>query len=299
VPHAFGWKAMNLWLVRWLYRMRRDERIWVMYHEVCFPRRWGQSLRHNVLSTVQRWMAREIARIAKRRFVTTPRWITLLQSFGHLPGTTEWLPVPSNVSMEADAQIAAGIRANYSLEGGLLLGHFGTFGDIITSDLTESLLAALRKDSRRTALLLGRGGQEYARRLCVAHPDLSNRITATGGLDSTSLANHLAACDLLLQPYPDGASTRRSSLMACAALGLPIVTSRDTSTESVWSEYDAVCLVENTPAAWTHAIEDLLARQERRNELGFNARRLYRERFAVERTAEFLRERYREDDVRF
>jgi glycosyltransferase involved in cell wall biosynthesis len=296
VPHAFGWKAMNLWLVHWLYRMRRRERIWILFHEVCFPHGWGRPWRHNFLSTIQRWMAREIARIAKRRFVTTPQWMPLLHSFGHLPRTTEWLPVPSNIAMNSDAQTTTDIRAKYRVGDGSILGHFGTFSDIITSILTEPLLAALRKDSRRTALLLGRGGQEYARRLCVAHPDLSHRIAATGDLDSTSLANHLAACDLLLQPFPDGASTRRSSLMACAALGLPIVTSRDTNTESVWSEYDAVCLVENTPTAWTQAIEDLLARQARRFELGLNAHRLYRDRFAVERTVECLQARYRESN---
>jgi glycosyltransferase involved in cell wall biosynthesis len=298
VPHAFGYKAMNLWLIHWLYRARRRERIWAMFHEVCFPRYWGQPLQHVFLGTVQRWMAREIARTARRRFVTTPRWRTLLHSFGHLAGTTEWLPVPSNVTTEANATVAREIRARFCPAGGQLLGHFGTFSNIVTLALTPPLIATLRNDFRRAALLLGRGGQEYARQLCQDHPDLSHRIWATGELDATALADHLSACDLLLQPYHDGASARRGSLMASAALGLPIISSRDPTTESVWEEYDAVCLVENTPTTWLKAIENLLADPTRRETLGRNVWRLYQDCFAIERTVDVLRSRHREDDRR-
>ena len=65
---------------------------------------------------------------------------------------------------------------------------------------------------------------------------LHNRLVATGSLVSSDAAAHLAACDLLLQPYPDGVSTRRTSLMAGLALGRPIVTSEGLLSEPLWRE---------------------------------------------------------------
>jgi glycosyltransferase involved in cell wall biosynthesis len=296
VPHAFGYKAMNVGLVHWLMRARRREHIWVMFHEVCFPRAWDQPLKHNFLATVQRWMARQVAQAARRRFVSTPHWETLLRSFFPQVGPIEWLPVPSTVATHVNSKLRDEIRTAMVSTGGKVLGHFGTFSDKIVPILTGPLVAALRVDSRRVALLIGRGGEEYVSRLCREYPELTGRAFATGAIEPTSLADHLAACDLLLQPYPEGLTARRTSLMASAALGLPIVASRGPLTESVWDDYQAVCLVENTTTAWTIAVEKLLAEPIARAELGQNVRRLYWDRFTVERTVQTLQARHREDN---
>jgi glycosyltransferase involved in cell wall biosynthesis len=295
VPHAFGYKAMNVGLVHWLLRARRRELVWVMFHEVCFQRGWGEPLKQNLLATVQHWMAWQLVQAARRRFVSTPHWDTVLRSFCPRVGATEWLPVPSTVSTEVDSNVRDRIRATMVRAGGQIVGHFGTFSDNITAVLTPPLVAALRSDTRRVALLVGRGGERYLTRLCVENPDLAGRAIATGSIGAKTLADHLAACDLLLQPYPDGATARRTTLMASAALGLPIVSSRGRHTESVWEEYNAICLVENTPAAWTNAVESLLAESSARAEFGQNIRRLYQDKFAVERTVDVLRARHRED----
>jgi glycosyltransferase involved in cell wall biosynthesis len=295
VPHAFGFKAMNVGLCHWLYRVHRRECIWVMFHEVCFPRGWGRPLRHNLLATVQRWMARQVARAARRRFVAVPAWETLLRTLGHVPGPTEWLPVPSNVATVADPAARAAVRAAVAPTGGPVLGYFGTFPDIVTPVLTPVLTDLLRRDAGRVALLIGRGGKGYADRLRRDYPDLAGRVVATGGLDARQLADHLAACDLLLQPYPDGASGRRASLMAGVALGVPAVSTCGPRTEPVWAEAKALYLVDNDAPAWVAAAERLLADPAARAALGASARRLYRERFAVEHTIATLRARHVED----
>jgi len=56
VPHAFGFKAMNVGLAHWLFRARHRECVWVMFHEVCFGRRRGQDLEAQRFEYVQRWM---------------------------------------------------------------------------------------------------------------------------------------------------------------------------------------------------------------------------------------------------
>ena len=140
----------------------------------------------------------------------------------------------------------------------------------------------MRHDPRRIILLIGRGGECYAARMCRENPDLAERVHATGELEPVALALHLAACDLLLQPYAEGLTARRTSLMASAALGLPVVSSRGPLTEPIWDSYQAVCLVDNSPAAWTEAVERLLSDANARAALGRQARQLYQDCFAVE-----------------
>ncbi|MBE2238306.1 MAG: glycosyltransferase [Caldilineaceae bacterium] len=48
-------------------------------------------------------------------------------------------------------------------------------------------------------------------------------ITWTGYLPTSSVSEHLLAADLAVLPFTDGASLRRSSLLACIAHGLPVL----------------------------------------------------------------------------
>ena len=141
VPHAYGYKAMNVGLVHWLCQARRRERVWVMFHEVYFPLERGQALKHRFLATVQRWMARQVGRAAHRRFVSTPFWKTMLHSLGLQTGSTEWLPVPSTVPTYLDVQAREDLRARLLPAGGQILGHFGTY----SANLTELLQAAAHR----------------------------------------------------------------------------------------------------------------------------------------------------------
>src|ERR1700689_3287382 len=69
VPHAFGWKAANVPFCLWLRSRRRDS-LWIMFHEVAYPRGAGYSLAENVLSVVTRWMAAVAGRAAQRIFIS-------------------------------------------------------------------------------------------------------------------------------------------------------------------------------------------------------------------------------------
>src|SRR5262249_9147240 len=160
-----------------------------------------------------------------------------------------WLPVPSTLSATPAAQEAARVRQQLVADpGGLVVGHFGTFGRLQTALLTQVLPPLLQRDPRRVGLLLGRGGGRCARRLEREHPALQGRLIAPGELDERTLVDFLASCDVLVQTYPDGASTRRTSLMAGLALGLPIVTTLGPLSEPLWQESGAVFLapVEST-----------------------------------------------------
>lgn len=63
--------------------------------------------------------------------------------------------------------------------------------------------------------------------------DLERCITRTGHLAPEEVSVAMAAADVAALPYTDGASLRRSSLLACLAHGLPVVTTEPAPTPAV------------------------------------------------------------------
>jgi glycosyltransferase involved in cell wall biosynthesis len=137
-------------------------------------------------------------------------------------------------------------------------------------------------------LLLGRGGEAFAREL-AGEPLLAGRVIATGDLEAPAVAAHLAACDVLVQPYADGITTRRTSAMAGLALGVPIVTNQGWLTESVWRESGAVELAASAELV-SEAADTLLRNPSQAATIGHRGRLLYRRCFSVDRTIRVLRE---------
>jgi glycosyltransferase involved in cell wall biosynthesis len=291
VPHAFGWKAMNLPFCWWLGAQRRAA-VWVMFHEVATPVDSSQPLRHRLLGRVTRLMAAAVVRAADRLFVSIPAWERMLRPLAPRSApAVNWLPVPSNVVAAPAPEAAARIRARLTPDpAASVIGHFGTYGSLITPLLKSALPPLLERDARRVALLLGRNGDKFASEMERDYPHLRGRLVAPGGLPEAETAAHLAACDLLLQPYPDGVSSRRGSFMAGLAAGLPVVTTEGWLSEPLWRETGAVSLAPiDAPEALVSATEDLLAHPARRAELAARAGALYRKRFSLDRLIHTLR----------
>ena len=150
-----------------------------------------------------------------------------------------WLPVPSNIPVANNPQRVQEVRNRYC-QGGSLIGHFGTYGAPLASML-EPILKALAHDPvPQTILLMGIGSQQFREALIKKQPQLSERIQATGALPPEDLSCHISACDLLIQPYPDGVSSRRTSFMAGLSHGIPVVTTAGLLTEDLWAATGAV-----------------------------------------------------------
>ncbi|PTL81846.1 glycosyltransferase [Vitiosangium sp. GDMCC 1.1324] len=291
VPHAFGYRAMNVPFTLWLARRRRDE-VWMFFHEVCFPWGWKLPWRHNVLGAVTRAMAAIVLARADRLFVSTPWWNRLL----HAPPRRvpiEWLPVPSNLPTQPPASAVERIRASLRTSPEtVLLGHLGTYGDLIAGLLEEVLPELLREDARRVAVLAGRGGTRFAEQLTRRYPELTGRVRALGGLPGDELAATLKACDVLLQPFPDGLSTRRSSAMAGLGLGVPLVSNAGPATEPPWHGSHALALApEPTGAAVLKAARELMSAPETWPALGRRAADFYTENFSLAHTLDVLLDR--------
>ncbi len=287
VPHGFGCQSMNLPLCIWLLnRALAGDRVDVMVHEP-FLRFHEGSWRQDIAAGVHRVMVTLLLRAATRVWVSTLDWVSEIKpwAFGRELGF-DWLPVPNNIPVSASAGEIAAIRAQYGAPGKPLVGHFGTFGSGVRQML-QPLLAGLLAEGNAPIVLLGPGSLEFGSTLLGQLA--ASSLYATGALSPHELSNHLSACDLLLQPYPDGVNGRRGSVMAALAHGRAVLTTEGRATESVWKESGAVALVPGEqPAALASELRALLSNPARREQLGRDGRLLYHRRFGLERTVEAL-----------
>jgi glycosyltransferase involved in cell wall biosynthesis len=289
VPRAFGWKAMNLPLCIWL-ASRQYARLAVTFHEVAYPMARDQPLRHNFLGVVTRAMAAILARSSRRIFVTTSAWEPMLRSISRTRQPIQWLPIFSNVPLVEDEAGANAIRRRVAPDGGRIAGHFGAYGSLYADQMTALLAAALERDADFAVLLIGQGGTEFRAQMISRRPSFANRLHATGPLAPADLSRSIAACDLMIQYYPDGITTRRTSCMAALEHGRPVVTTSGQLTEPLWHESRAVALApaDDIPAL-AALVHRLLGDGAERVRLGSAARDLYDRRFDIKHTVAALR----------
>jgi glycosyltransferase involved in cell wall biosynthesis len=287
VPHAFGWKAANLPFCFWV-RSRRHESIWVMFHEVAYPFDRDATLSRNTLAAVNRLMASMVAASAERLFVSIPEWRSHIHQLLAPRVPVEWLPVPSGIPVVDDPAGSARLRARYA-GAAPLVGHFGTYAASIRGILEPAIEALVQRSNCRV-LLIGRGSDRVAREIVERRPSLGDRVHGAGTLSDEDVSRHVAACDVMLQPYPDGISSRRTSAMVALAHARPMVTTSGWLTESLWEDSGAVVLVPaDDPFALAAATAALIGDAGRCARLGADGTALYDRRFHLRHSLTALR----------
>jgi glycosyltransferase involved in cell wall biosynthesis len=257
-----------------------------MFHEVALPFRW-RPVSHAIIAAGHQVMARLLAGAAERLFVSTPVWGQLLGRICPKAKSAEWLPIPANILEFAGSSM----QCEESLKGGPVIGHFGTYSPQVTELLEPTLRRLLKRDSNRIGLLLGRGGPEFLDRFAVMNPALASQLTAPGELPPSSLALYLRKCDVLLQPFPDGVTTRRTSAMAGFANAVPVATNLGALSEPFWQEAKWLQVSPGPdPVGLSAAAETLLALDPaERHAMAQAAAALYHQRFSIEQTISRLR----------
>jgi hypothetical protein len=255
----------------------------VLFHEFAVQPRRGQTWKLNALGWATTALGGVLANGADRILVSTPAWTPSVRRF--VPGCRPvWLPIPSTMGEEAPPETAA-VRRTLTDDGRIpaLVGHFGSYGGITTPGLTGCLRELLPLDAGFGVVLIGRGSDRYAAEFLAAHPGHAGRVTATGDGEARAVAAHIAACDVLVQPFPNGVTTRNTSTTVSLALGRPVVTTRGGLTESLWgAERAAVLVPPNDGRAMAEAVIDLLRDPARRARLGGRAAEAYRKWFALD-----------------
>lgn len=284
VPHGYGRRSMNLQFCLWIRRRaaKHHDVVELMVHEPYLAFGEG-SWKQNGAAVVHRLMTTVLLNAARRVWISIPAWERRLRPYALGRALSfRWVPVPSNIPVVDDPAAVASIRTRLAPEGGQLVGHFGTYDRSRAELLSQAVPSLLQRNAKCRVLLLGRGSEEMSAELTVRHPELAGRIHAAGQLPASELSLHISACDLLIQPYIDGVSSRRTSVMVGLSHGVPIVTTIGASTEALWNENEAVALAPVTDiSALVRVTEQLLVNPTSRQRLGIGGHALYTERFDV------------------
>jgi glycosyltransferase involved in cell wall biosynthesis len=290
VPHGFGYHSMNVWFCLWLLRRSiSGDVVELMVHEAYSDFRRGP-LRHVAMACVQRLMTVLLLLTASRVWIATPAWERRLRAYalGRKISIT-WLPVPGCVSARA-VPTSDVVRRRYASDGAILVGHFGSFGKDVTTLLEAWLPGVMNHAVQPVLLLVGNGSETYRDRLRQQYPHWAARIHSAGYVPGSLLAEYIAACDLFLQPYPDGITARRTTAMACLSQGRPVVTTHGTSTESLWTTSDAVALgAVRDPMECVATVARLIEDPESRRKLGTRGRELYVQTFDLSHVVDTLK----------
>jgi len=145
----------------------------------------------------------------------------------------------------------------------------------------------LSSEPRAAVLCTGAGSDDFVASMLGSYPAFHGRLVGTGRLSARDVSVNLQACDVIVQPYPDGVTTRRTSVMAALANARAVVTSDGALTESVWRDSACVSLAASTDAL-VEATRDLLAKAPARAALEARASAAYEARFDLRHTIEAL-----------
>jgi hypothetical protein len=220
-PFSFGPRGFNPWLIPALACAKRSTQVAVMFHETCVPL-WPWKYTAMRLWQYPQLFALSVG--ANRIFVSTERWAPQLQRCNPKI-VCHHLPVGSNLPMCALSKQEA--RERLGIPGDtVLLGIFGTaHRSKMLHWIGTAARAVLHRFPRTLILCVGKDGQ-LIREACAGVPLLDKGI-----LSAAEAALGIRAMDMLLAPFADGISTRRTSAIVALQHGIPLC-----STISKWSD---------------------------------------------------------------
>jgi hypothetical protein len=283
VPAVLGERGSNRSFCRWIgSRVDAGIDVRVMFHEPYLYLQWRPD--HLRTAFVQRSMARILLEAAPTVYLSTDTWRRYLTPYGADPvARAITLPIPSAIPYIDDPDATRSVRTRALGEAEFLIGHFGTYGRHIAPLLRRIVHDVLSSDSRIAMICTGAGSDAFVAAILAQAPLFESRLTASGRGSARDISLALQACDLVVQPYPDGVTTRRTSVMAGLANGCAIVSCDGELTEPIWRETSCVWLAPS-PDAIGAAVHELLADGDGRSALRERARATYNSIFDLRHT---------------
>lgn len=269
-PFSYARRGVAPALVRGVATLRRrtGAAFALCIHE---PWTYVHDWRSLAMAAGQRAQLQLLLALADRVLVTTEthaRRIGLGDSALHLP-------VGSNITPLELSRAEA--RSRLGIEEQLVLTTFGRSHPSRALDHVEAAIEEVARTRGRGGVTVFNLGRDAP---ALRSPAAS--VITPGPLRDDDLSLRLHATDVLLLPFRDGASTRRTTLMAGLAHGVATVAVDGPGTDRVFLDRDDALVL--TPrgdrASYARAVAELCEDVQARRSVGAAGRRLYAQRFA-------------------
>lgn len=287
VPNAWGQRGMNRGFCDWVVRRAQaGDEVRVMIHEPFLPYQFSLGPARWYMAWVQRRMLKTLLAAAGTVYLSIQAWSVYIRPFQpRHDQVVTWLPVFSTIPFVADPGRVETFRSAIAKSDQDVVGSFGTYAGVIGTVTAAIFRRLLAETDSTVGLLLGRGSVKLVEQMKAAGNVPADRLFGFEDLAADEASCRLQGCQVMIQPYPDGISSRRSSAMASLAHGIPVVSNFGFLTDRKIREAVAVAASSEFDA---QAIADLAAAMLRSYDarwgFGQRGRQLYDDVFAVERT---------------
>ncbi len=270
VPHLYDRRGLSLGIARAVARLGREgQPVVTAAHELYYGRHEG--LRHLPAGLVQRAALWPLFAGSRRVVFSVPnRQARMAAIFPWWADRFATIPVGPNLWPPAGADPAAWRAAHgIAADEVVLLFQGGLHPSKEVGSVMAALDALAAGGIAARLVMIGGGRLDHPRALTFGHLTPAEAGTA------------LAAADLALAPYDDGASGRRGSIMNALAAGLATVSTHGANTDPALFPPDAIRLVPpGDPAAFAAAVVELARDPAARGAMGDAARALHDAHFA-------------------
>ncbi len=241
-PTLYGWRGLKPFFALAVRRLGRRVPIVTVAHEFFAP--VGRSLRTSAYGYGHRLLFQAMVAGSRKLVVTTPYVLKELQErFPARAGDIACIPVSATIPVAAltDAERRA-VRAELDVaDDEVMISAFAPELEASTVAIARLFRIGLGAAPRARLVALGRYGAPF--RAAVSDPAMLSRLIVRGPIDDEGAARMLAASDLYVVMPLDGASSRRTSLMAGLANGVPTIAADGVLTDRGLRESGAVYLV--------------------------------------------------------
>lgn len=270
VPHLFQRQGFSVPMAEFVALLRRlGFRVVTVAHELYYGRHEGWKVQP--FGWAQRYSLLPLFWGSRRVVLTVPDRLSRMKGlFPRWADKFTLLPVGPNLAV-AEGVDVAGWRSRHGVpDGAIVLLFMGLAHPSKELATLARTLETLESAGIPARLVLAGGAT-------LMHPwaiDL-------GFLSKADAEAALAAADVAVLPFADGASARRTSLMNALAAGLPVVSTLGANTDMALFPPDAVTLVPAGDAeAFAQAVLNLAQNPAARRALGEAGRALLEARFS-------------------
>jgi glycosyltransferase involved in cell wall biosynthesis len=297
VPQLYGWKGANPALAMLLRKLKKKGfHLVTVAHEFSVPFEWP--LTTLTLASAHRILFRAIVGASHQVIATTNFCLNLFQkSFPRHKSIFHYIPISSTVRrFPEENQHKSSIRSKLGIDSKeLLIATFGfPIGDALP--LFQAVLSRILQTQPASRFLFLGEPSHRLKSMFKKDSELESRIIATGTLSEEQVSNYLSASDLYVLFYPDGASTRRTTLMAGLSHGVPTVSNLGVLTDASLASSGAALLLKDGSERELNALDELIRNPNIRKNFGATGRNYYEKNLSILKAAEKYSELFRSLD---